>query len=224
MKKSLLFLVPALLCLTSCQEFKVGIDGGSHRSGLDKSVSGQGSNDAADSFKLYGGDVIQTDDLTSLELTFGNFTDNLSDISDISILNSYVIASEDNIFTTIEAPKYVGTKEEQGLFVGADSRYADGYITFSFNKDIKCVAITATPYYYIDTSWNGDERIVDEEVGISVNGSLYVPLASSLDKDTNEVKETVCKYDVTNKAEDKNKVSLRVKQRRAFLKKITLYY
>ena len=65
---------------------------------------------------------------------------------------------------------------------------------------------------------------MDEEVGISVNGSLYVTLTSSLDKDTNEVKETVCKYDVSNKAEDKNKVSLRVKQRRAFLKKITLYY
>ena len=224
MKKSLLLLVPALLCLASCQEFKVGIDGGSHRSGLDRSDSVQSSNVPADSYRTFGGDTFKVDDASKVELTFGNFTDNLSNIEDINIINSFIIASEENIFSTVEAPKYVGTKEEQGLFLGADSRYADGYLTFAFSKDIKYVEITATPYYYINTAWNGDDLVVDEEVGISVNGSLYVPLASTLNSETNNVKETVCKYDVSNKSEDKNKVSLRVKQRRVFLKKIALYY
>ena len=224
MKKSLLLLVPALLCLTSCQEFKVGIDGGYHNSGLDKNNSTQSSNLPADSYRTFAGDTFDVGDTSKVELTFGNFTDNLSDIEDINIINSYINVSEENVFNTVEAPKYVGTKEEQGLFLGADSRYADGYLTFVFSKDIKYVEITATTYYYINTAWNGDDLVVDEEVGISVNGSLYVPLVSTLDNETKNVKETVCKYDVSNKSEDKNKVSLRVKQRRAFLQKIALYY
>lgn len=224
MKKSLLLIVPALLCLTSCQEFKVGLDNGYHSSGLDKSISSQGSATAADEYKTYGGDIFNVGDASSVELTFDHFTDNLSDITDIEKLNSFVVPSEDNFFVTVEGPSNVGTKEEQGLFIGTNSRYADGYLTFNFNKDIKYVVITATPYYYINTAWNGDEAVVDEDVGISVNGSLYVPLVSTLDAETNCVKETQCKYDVSSKAEDKNKVSLRVKQRRTFLKKITLYY
>ena len=224
MKKSLLLLAPVLLCLTSCQEFKIGLDNGNHSSGLDKSISGQGSYNAADEYKTFSGDVINVGDSKSVDLTFGNFTDNLSDIKDIETINSYIIASEDNFFVSVSGPSCVGTKEEFGLFLGADSRYADGYLSFSFNKDIKYVVITATPYYYINTAWNGDDVILDENVGISVNGSLYVPLVSSTEGENQEVKETQCKYDVSHKEEDKNIVSLRVKQKRAFLKKITLYY
>ena len=223
MKKSLLLLIPALMCLTSCQEFKVGLDGGYHSSGLDKSISGQNSSSPADEYKTFGGDVFTTGDLASVELTFAGFDDNISDIKDIDAINSYVVSSVENVFVTVEAPSHVGTKEE-GLFLGADSRYADGYLTFSFNKDIKYVIISATPYYYHNTAWNEDDLVVDENVGISVNGSLYVPLVSTIEQETQKVKETLCKYDVSNKQEDKNKISLRVNQRRAFLQKITLYY
>ena len=225
MKKSLLLIVPALLCLTGCETFKVGLDQTSeHKSGLDKSISGQADNDGFRPYSLFGGDTFSTDDTESGELTFGNFTDSFSDIKDLETINSYIIPSADNFFTGVEGPQNVGVKEEDGFFLGADSKYSDGVLTFVFTKDIKYVAITATPYYYIDRSWNGEDPVVDEEAAISVNDSLYILLDSSIDQETNSVKETVCKYNVSNKVEDKNKVSLRVKQRRVFLRKITLYY
>lgn len=225
MKKAYLLLIPVFIALVGCETFKIGLDPqGHHSSGLDKSISGQGDNDAYRSYQTYGGDIFVTDGKSNANLTFGNFTDNLSDIKDIDTLNSYIIASEENFFLSIEGPQNVGTKKDDGLFVGANSKYSDGLLSFEFTKDIKYVEIIASPYFYIDTSWNSDEPVVDDEVGISVNDSLYVPLVSTLDSETKTVKETTCKFDVSNKEEDKNKISLRVKQKRAFLKKITLYY
>ena len=225
MKKSLLLFIPAILCLTSCEVFKVGLDQtGSHSSGLDKSISGQDEDDAFRPFSTYSGDMFSTEGLESAYLTFGNFTDSFSDIKDVATLNSYIIASEENFFSTVESPKNVGVKENDGFFLGADSKYADGVLTFAFTKDIKYVEITATPYYYIDTAWNGEDPVIDQDSAISVNDSLYIPLASGTDSETKKVKETVCKYDVSTKGEDKSKISLRVKQRRVFLRKITLYY
>ena len=205
--------------------FKVGLDQeGYHSSGLDKSISGREDDDAFRPYTTFGGDVFTTDGTSNVFLTFGNFTDNLSDIQNIETINSYVIASEENFFSTVEGPKYAGTKELDGFFLGTDSKYADGVLTFVFSKDIKYVEIIATPYYYIDSSWNKDEAIPDKDVGISVNESAYVPLVDTLDSETKSVKETTCKYNVSSKTEDKNKITLRVKQKRVFLKKITLYY
>ena len=225
MKKACLLLIPIFIALVGCETFKVGLDQeGHYSSGLDKSISGQGDNDAFRSYQVYGGDSFSTDETSNADLTFGNFTGNFSDIKDIDTINSYIIASEENFFISAEGPQNVGTKEDNGLFLGANSKYSDGVLSFVFTRDIKYVEIVATPYFYIDTSWNADEPIVDDGVGISVCDSLYVPLVSTLDAETKAVQETTCKYDVTNKEGDKNKISLRVKQKRAFLKKITLYY
>ena len=223
MKKSLLLFIPMLICLTGCQEFKIGIDYDKYSSGLDKSLSSQNQNDTLGEYHLFGGDVFDTAETTSVEITFGGFTENLSNITDIELLNSYITCSEEGFFTSVESPKNIGVKKDNGLFVGADSKYTDGVLGFVFSKNIKYVKVTASPYYYINTAWNEDTPVVDEPVGISLDNSHYVPLVTSLDE-AGQVKDTDCKFDVSNKSEDKNKISLRVKQKRAILKKITLYY
>jgi len=220
MKKSHLIFVPLVFLLASCDTFKVGFTNDKHEAGVD--------NDSASaymvpSYPTYGGDQFTVaDDSPRAVITFTGYDDGLSNIQNIEKLNSFVTIDQEDFFATVENPLNVGTDEEDGLFIGADSSYVDGEMTLAFKKDIKYIEIIATPYFFISHSWNEEKYNIDKDVCISVNGSPYVDLSTTQNED-GSLKETTCRY--SNRAQDnKDKVTIKVGRRRAFIKKITLYY
>lgn len=221
MKKVKFLVLPLLLCLTGCQTFEVGYDEFEHDKGLDKSVSGNSY--SAITYSYYGGDqyAINTN-LETANITFAGINTNDSNVTDIEKLNSYVVSDKENFFETIENPYNVGTNEEFGLYLGVSSTYAHGEMTLVLNKDIKNIEIVATPYYFYRDAWNEEELVVDQDSAISVNGSPFIRLSTSVNE-AGVVNETTCKYQ-NYASENKNKVTLRVGPTKAFIKKITLYY
>ena len=220
MKKSHLIFIPVLFMLASCETFKVGFTNDQHEAGLD---NGSASLYVVPSYPAYGGDQFTISENEKLaEIVFTGYTNNLSNIQDIDLLNSLVDINQEDFFITTESPLNVGTDEEDGLFIGANSSYVDGELTLAFKQDIKYIEIIATPYFYISHSWNEEEYKIDQDVYISVNNSPYVVLLTSQNED-GSVKETTCRY-LNYAQENKDKITIRVGRRRAFIKKIKLYY
>ena len=220
MKKSRLVFIPLIFMLASCDTFKVGFTDEKHEAGLDQ---GSGSVYIVPSYPTYSGDQFTvSDNEKSASIVFTGYTDGLSNIQDIDLLNSLVDISQQDFFITVESPLNVGTDEKDGLFIGADSSYVDGELTLAFKQDIKYIEIVATPYLYVSHSWNEEEYKIDQDVCISVNGSAYVALLTSQNED-GSLKETTCRY-INHAQENKDKITIKVGRRRAFIKKITLYY
>ena len=220
MKKSRLIFIPLIFILASCDTFNVGFTDDQHEAGLDY---GSASVYIAPSYPTYGGDQFTvSENEKSASIVFTGYNDGLSNIKDIDLLNSFVNIDQEDFFITVESPLNVGTDEEDGLFIGADSSYVDGELTLAFKQDIKYIEILATPYFYVSHSWNEEEYKIDKDVCISVNGSAYVMLLTSQNED-GSVKETTCRY-LNYAQENKDKITIKVGRRRAFIKKITLYY
>ena len=220
MKKSRLVFVPLLFVLASCETFTVGFTDDVHEAGVDHSTV---SAYKEPSYPSYGGDQFTPSENENIAvITFSGIDDGLSNIQDIDKLNSFVTIDKEDFFQTIENPLNVGTKEGEGLFIGADSTYVDGEMTLVFKQNIKYVEILATPYYYVSHSWNDEKTQIDSDAGISVNGSPYIFISSSQNED-GSIKETNCRF-LNYAQENKEKVTIKVGPKRALIKKITLYY
>lgn len=220
MKKSHFIFIPLVFMLASCDTFNVGFTNDKHEPGIE---NGTVSKYVVPSYPTYSGDKFTvTDEDPRAVITFTGCNDGLSNIQDIEKLNSFVSVDQEDFFATVESPLNVGTDEEDGLFIGADSSYVDGEMTLAFKKDIKYIEIVATPYFFVSHSWNEETYKIDQDVCISVNDSPYISLLTTQNED-GSLKETTCHY--SNNAQDnKDKITIKVGRRRAFIKKITLYY
>ena len=220
MKKSLVILIPIFLLLTSCQTFKAGYTDDRHEAGPDY---GSVSIYSVPSYQTYSGDqfTVGENDPKAV-ITFTGYSTSQSNIQDIEKLNSYVSLETEEFFSTVEEPLNVGTDRDEGLFIGANSTYVDGQITLAFKKEIKHIEILAVPYSFLTYAFNSEELKIDKDTGISVNDSPYIMLTTT-QNDDGSVKETLCRYDNYAK-ENKDKITIKVGHRRAFIRKITLYY
>ena len=64
--------------------------------------------------------------------------------------------------------------------------------------------------------------MVDKNVAIAVNDSGYILLAEDLlDEDGADIVTTECKYELNEQSEE---ISIKVANKRAFIKSITVYY
>ena len=220
MKKSFLLFIPSVLLLASCETFNVGYTDARHEAGVDNSVA---PGYVEPSYPAYPGDQFTvSDDTQSAVLTFTGYKDGESNIQDIEKLNSFVTTETKDFFVSMENPLNVGIDKEDGLFIGSWSSYVDGYVTLAFSKEIKNIEIIATPYYSITYPYNEEKFTIDEETGISVNDSPYIMLSTTRNED-GSVKESACRY-LNYARENKDKITIKVGRRRAFIKKITLYY
>ena len=219
MKKPILLLVPALLLLTSCDIFKVGYVNDRHSAGIEGgSVA---SSYYTEEYSYYAGDNIDEDNKNVATLTFSGYDENISDISDLEKLESYINCDVPEVFKEVKAAKNVGIKNDHGLFIGVYSSYADGFLSLSFNVDVKDIAIEASPYYYEKNAWNESELEVDDKVAVAVNTNGYITLSQTKNEEGTAIKATTCRYHLATSSAD---ITIKVGQRRAFIDKITIYY
>ena len=216
--KKIIFLLPVALLLTSCDVFKIGFVNEEHSAGIEGGASTSGQTYRED-YSYFAGDAISTEGKSVANLTFTP-DDGLSDIS-IEKVNEIATCDVDEVFSGAVDTYYTGTRENAWLFVGAKSSYTDGFLTLGFNVDIKDVVIEATPYYYLDTSWNEDELKIDANCCLAVNSSNYIRLSSLTNEGKTEVNTTACRYHL---AEPQNQIKIKAGGERSFIKKITLYY
>lgn len=218
MKKSLLLLLPVVALLTAC-EFKIEYTSDKYSAGLSYEPNSSRSNYYVEkSYEYFAGDRVDTENTNKAVLTF-NTTENKSLLTpeEVQPLLSCDLPS----FTaTVSETNNVGEKED-GLFVGADSTYVDGYLTINFSEVVKDVIITACPYYYITNAWNEDRFGNDSNVAIAVNNSRYIKLSETKVENENRISSTECRY---NLEENARLMKIKVGQRRAFIQKITLYF
>lgn len=218
MKKSPLLLLSLTALLASCSGIRFGYVEEQHSAGLadGRTMSQQ---TYAESKIYFAGDSINESNEYVANITFtakkSNFDMATEDIA--AILSCDV----DNIFDKVADASLTGTTEDVGLFIGTSSTLRDGYLTLAFSAAIKDLKIEACPYYYIDTSWNKEEFVVDDNVAVAVNNSGYIKLSSLKDEETGEIKSTPCRYHLAN---DTREIKIKVGQKRAYIRKIVLYY
>lgn len=219
MKKFQYLLLPLVFLLTSCGEINIGfLNGESHEAGFDRSVSSQ--NNDKPSYSYMNNASLDNSGLTKVELTFANMDSSISDIQDVEKIKSFFVLNQE-IITAIEEPHYLGVKENGPLYLGADSTYVDGSITFKLNVNVKNVEITAKQYYYVKTAYNENALVVDEDVAISVNDSGFIRVNGEVNQENQTVASTVCGYQL---AEAKDTIVIKAGPRRAIIEKIAFYY
>ena len=220
MKKSRLLVLPAIFVLVACKEVSIGFTMEEHEKGWDNSIDQTSQRTKVDSYSYRNNDVLDNSGLTAATMTFQNITRSETNVKDVDIIQSYINVDKE-IFDYAYAPLYFSTKEEGFAFLGVDSTYVDGEITFCFTEDIKNVEITAKQYSYVKTSFNEDQLIVDADVAISVNNSGFIKVNGEAHEDTQTVDSTVCAFKL---AEPTKSINIKVGQYRAILEKIVLYY
>jgi len=219
MKKFRYLLLPFVFLLTSCGEVTFGVSwGGTTSAGLDRSVSSNNSGKPSHSYT--NNTSLDNSGLNVATLTFANMEKAQSDIQDLEKIQSFFVFDKD-IMTGIENAHYLGVKANGPLYLGADSTYVDGEITFNFNVPIKNVEITAKQYYFIKTAYNEDALVVDEDVAIAVNDGGFVRVEGQVDEENQTVASTVLGYHLN---EEKQSVTIKVGARRAIIEKIVFYY
>ena len=216
--KKVALLIPLALLITSCEGFKMGFDNHDHSAGIEGTGNTSKQN-YVESYSYFSGDPINAEDKSMANLTF-SAPDGLSMISPEKV-NELAACDVDDLFIGATETLNVGTREDCWLFIGASSSYTDGYLTLDFNTPIKDVAIEATPYYYVDTSWNEEKLKIDEGVCVAVNTSPYIKLSALASSDNKSVNSTQCRYHL---AENQTQIKIKVGGQKAFIKKITLYY
>ena len=216
--KKIAYLIPVVLLLTSCEMFRIGFTNEQHEPGVDGGAS-TSQKTYTESYSYYSGDSIDTEGKSVAHLTF-NAPEGLSDIA-IEKVDELVSCDVDGLYAGAVEASNVGTRADAWLFIGTSSSYADGYLTLGFNSPIKDVLIEATPYYYVDSSWNDDKLIVDEGVCVAVNTSGYIKLSSLTNDAKTEVNTSECRYHFQ---ESQTQIKIKAGGQKAFIKKITLYY
>lgn len=217
MKKASYLLLPLVLVLTGCQ-FSIGYDKNSHEPGLDKSYSQSTNNQK--SYTYFTGDQIESIGLTKEIITIKEITKAESDIKDIEKLNNLFDRDASSAFETVSNPSYVGVKEE-GLFIGTDSSYLDGELTFNFVNPIHYVEIVARAYTYVVTSFNEYSVSIDYDAAIAVNDSPYIKMNGKYNEETERAESVTCRYHLTNPS---NAFTIKVGLQRAFIEVINVYY
>ena len=216
--KKIALLIPLALLITSCEIFKMGYENSRHSAGIEGGGN-TSQRSYTESYSYFSGDPITTEGKSEAHLTF-SAPDGLSMISPEKVTELASCDVADFFIGAIETQN-VGTREDSWLFIGASSSYTDGYLTLSFNAQIKDLIIEATPYYYEDTSWNENTLVVDQGVCVAVNNSGYIRLSTIANEENTEVNKTDCRYHF---AETQNQIKIKVGGQKAFIKKITLYY
>ena len=220
MKKKTYLLLPIALLLTSCGEITIGFSqGDTHSAGFDRPVSSQDT--AKPSYSYINNTSLDNAGLNAATLTFANIEQSDSDIQNLEKIQSFLVFDQ-NIFTDVANPHYFGVKnDEQIVYLGADSTYVDGEITFNFNTAIKNVEITAKQYFYVETAFNEDKLMVDEEVAISVNDGGFIRLDGEKDEENHTVNPVVLGYHLATESQT---IKIKVGKRRAIIEKIVFYY
>lgn len=219
MKKKVLLFVPLLSVLTSCAVFSIGFSEGEHEAGLENGEA-LSSKQYADNYSYFAGDNISPEGKDTAIITFANYDDSL-DIANPEDFDQYVSCSVDGLFKETKSVNNVAINENKGVFVGATSTLADGALTLSFNVEVKDVVINACPYYYEENKYNQTTLKIDEGVCVSVNTKPYILLSSTKNEDGATLKETECRFHLTETSAD---VKIKVGVRKAFINKITIYY
>ena len=223
MKKSFLLLIPLLLVLGACQDVTFAYDpNDSHSAGLEGGTPSSGH--YAYEYSYYPGDVLAESidgrAFNVANLTFNNINESKTDIKDVEEIASYISVDQE-IFTSVENPNFFSTKNEGFAFLGAESTYVQGQLTFNFNVPIYQVQITARTYSYIKTSFNDEALEIDNDVAISVNDSGFIKLSESANEEKSSAIQSICAYKLQ---EASQKITLKVGKRRAIIDKIALYY
>ena len=217
MKKQALLLVPLITVLTSCGLLDIGMTGETHSAGIaghDSSIRTY-----VDQYTYFSGDEIDETNTNVANLTFS--AENAFTIgSSAETFNSIVSCDVDDVFNSVTEAENVGVIKDFWLFVGADSTYTDGYLTLKFDINIKDIKIEACPVYFEKYGFEEDFRI-DENVAVAVNNSSYIRLSSLRDEVTGDVNTTPCRYHMPDNTKE---IKIKVGQRRAFIRKIVLYY
>ena len=220
MKKSRLLLLPIIFLLSSCKEVGFGYTNEQHEKGWDHSVESTSQLGKVDSYSYRSNDILDNSGLTKANMTFTNIKESVTNLQDYEKIKSYVNIDKD-IFDYAYNPLYFSTKEEGYVFLGADSTYVDGEITFVFTQDIKNVEITAKQYSHLKTSFNEEQFIVDQNVAISVNDLGYIRINGEVDNENLTVASTKVSFHLDSPSKS---ITLKVGQYRAILEKIVLYY
>ena len=219
MKKSYLLLLPVIFLLSACKEVKYGYTDESHEKGFDFSSATTSQLGKVDSYSYRKSDTLDNNGLTQANMTFTNVSKSETNIQDVERIKSFVNIDQD-IFDYAYNALYFSTKEAGFVFLGADSTYTDGEITFHFTKEIKNIEIIAKQYNYTKIAFE-EEFIVDNNVAISVNNSGYIKVDGEVDKENQTVASTTCSFHL---AEPSSDINIKVGQYRAILEKIVLYY
>ena len=224
MKKAVLLVLPCVLLLSSCQEITFAFSrNDTHPAGLDNE-GGSSKNEDVGPYSYYKGDSIVDDapgrPLVSSELTFANITESKTNITDTDAIKSYFVDSA-VILDSVENPYYFSTKAEGLAFLGAESTYIEGKITLNFNVPVYHMVITARPYSYIQTSFNEEKLIIDNDVAISANSKGFIKLKETANENNDASITSECSFGFTQPVQQ---ISLRVGKRRAILEKIVIYY
>ena len=215
MKKSFLLLLPLCALLASCGELAIGYDSEEHSAGIPGSSN---QNNSAIEYTYFSGDDVDTSNTNVARFSFAS-TQSKSSIS-VDDVTSIISCDDPTLIYEVKETYNVGTKEDIGLFVGADSTYVDGYLTISFDKAASGVVIKARRYYYETTSFNQSEIVIDSDVAVAVNNSKYIKLSSR--KDDSGIPDVYeCRYNLT---ENSSQLQIKVGPRRAFIEEIALYF
>lgn len=218
MRKTLIFL-PMLVILTSCGTLTFGFSEGYHEPGLDGSQPSSRKDAPPEGYSYFSGDSFSTEGSNEAFLTF-NVTSSSEPTTNEEIAE-LISCTADGLFNGVTDFVNVKTNADKGLFVGVDSSYADGYLTLSFNSEIKNIIIEACPYYSVPHAWNEEELEIDSEVGVGINKSNYVKLNSEVDETGETIKSTNCRFHFS---ESLSEFTIKVGPKRAFIRKISLYY
>ena len=219
MKKSFLLLIPVIFVLSACKEVGIGYTQESHEKGWDYTITSTAKPGSVDSYSYRKNDTLDNNGLTQVNMTFANIDKSETNVQDVEKIKSYINIDQD-ILESINNPIYFSTKETGFAFLGADSTYVDGEITFHFNKEIKNIEIIAKQYNYTKVSFE-ETFVVDENVAISVNNSGYIKVDGAVDKENQTVASTTCSFHLSSPSND---ITIKAGPYRAFLEKIVLYY
>lgn len=223
MRKARLFLIPILLVITGCDKFKVDFHKGmSHEAGFDNPSATTSQPDVIYSYQQNG-----SFDKTGLEkvtITFKNIQKSDSDVINLEEIKSYLnIDKEGYQIDIVDKPSHFGTKNEGYAYLGNQYINDTGEITFVCPNAIKNVVVKAKHYSYINSAFNENNLVIDDDVAISVNDSAFVKLDEPvLNEDKDEITNaTECAFSLATPSDH---VTIRAGKKRAILEEVSLYY
>ena len=219
MKKSYLLLLPMIFILSACKEVGIGYTEQSHDKGWDYSTESSAKPGSVDSYSYRKADTLDNSGLTQVNMTFANVSKSETNVQDVEKIKSFIDIDQD-ILESINNPLYFSTKEAGFVFLGVDSTYVNGEITFHFTKEIKNIEIIAKQYNNIKVGFE-ETFEVDKNVAISVNNSGYIKVDGAVDMENQTVASTTCSFHLAAPSQD---INIKAGPYRAILEKIVLYY